>query len=95
MMREILLYIEKGKMTLSQIAREMGLEREELHSRVHMLERSGYIEEASLAGKECDEKCTSCPVSSYCHDDSTNPRYLTLTEKGRRYLFSSGMRADE
>ncbi len=86
MMAEILLYIKNGGMTLSQIARELRVERDELHSRVHMLERSGYIKETSTASSDCTSRCINCPVATTCHDEGSHPNYLVLTEKGNRYL---------
>ncbi len=90
MMAKLLKYIQTGGKTLSQIAGEMGLEREELHSRVHMLERSGYIKETSIASTDCGSRCSNCPVASTCHDDGSHPNYLVLTDKGKRYLQGHG-----
>jgi hypothetical protein len=86
MMAELLRYIHTGGRTLAQIAREMGIERDELHSRVHMLERSGYIKETSTASIDCTSRCGNCPVASTCHDEGSHPNYLVLTEKGLKYL---------
>ena len=88
MIAELLEYLHRGGMTLAQIAKEMEIDRDELHERVHMLERSGYLEEVSTAGKDCGSRCYNCPIATTCHDDPSTPRYLLLTRKGKDFLAS-------
>lgn len=86
MIGELLSCLDRGGMTLAEIAKKMKIDREELHSRVHTLERAGYLEETSVKSKDCESRCVNCPISATCHDDSSEPRYLTLTSKGKAYL---------
>jgi len=96
MIKEILKLMSNGTGTLSGIARELGISREELKSRLEMMERMGYLEEfhgdrGDGCGSAARSACAFCSIGKVCSDtgenDMSKTRRYMLTEKGKRIAF--------
>ncbi len=79
-MEEVLELIKSGVGDEKEIARRLGLSREEVEDIIKILESLGYIERVEFGSSACE----TCPLKRICHGSCLRPtgnKAFSLTEK--------------
>lgn len=78
--------------TTAEIAKSIGITREQLAERLALMERQGYIARHQDAGVGPDSNCSCGHCCSSCHrqDTASDPVLYTLTQKGERLAQDAG-----
>ena len=90
MLRKLLMLLDQGSMTFSEMASAMEVSEVDLRNRLDMLVRMGHMEGVPIMGDSEDPSgdCPGCVLSGRCFDDSCSDGKPTvgyrLTEKGMR-----------
>ena len=96
MIRKALQLIEKGSITLSEMAIELGLTEADLKSRLEMMVMMGHLEAVTIPGDAMDPEghCPGCTMASTCRKDECSEGVpavgYRLTEKGQRLARGKG-----
>ncbi len=69
-LEKVLSLIEGGKRTPEEIARELGMRREDVEAAIDILRSLGYIEEVQKGAPSCD----TCPMKKICRGKCFVPR---------------------
>ncbi|UCC92929.1 MAG: hypothetical protein JSW25_09735 [Thermoplasmata archaeon] len=90
MIRKALVLIDKGSITLSEMAMELDMSEADLKSRLEMMVMMGHLEAVTIAGDSHDPDldCPGCLMASTCREDECSEGVpvvgYRLTDKGRR-----------
>ena len=90
MIRRLLVLLDQGSMSFSELAEELGLTQVDLKGRMELMVRMGHLEAIDLRGHHEDGGggCPGCVLSGRCRDktcdDGTPMVGYRLTEKGMR-----------
>ncbi|MEM1508499.1 MAG: hypothetical protein QXY49_05600 [Thermofilaceae archaeon] len=79
-LEKILFTVAKGPITLSEVARQLGVQLSEAESAIGALLAHGYLREIKA------KPCSSCPVTLACKIGRKGLRTFELTEKGAALL---------
>ncbi len=96
MIKRMLVMIDRGSMTLSAMAFQMGLTEAELKNRLEMMVRMGHLEAMTIDGDSLhpEADCPGCVMASKCKTEecSNGPPVVgyRLTDKGRRLARGTG-----
>jgi len=82
--------IRDGHVTLAECPARLGISREQLENRLHLMERQGYILRQGGAADAPGCTCRHCCASCCQHDSAHLPFTLSLTAKGERLLRVAG-----
>lgn len=96
MIRKALALIDKGSITLSKMALDLGMTEADLKDRLENMARMGLLEAVTIPADAVDPEghCPGCVMASTCRDDVCSEGDPTvgyrLTEKGRRLAGGDG-----
>lgn len=82
--------IRDGSLTLTECAERLGLTREQLDSRLALMERQGYLSQMRPAAAEDGCSCGHCCATCNKSKDAPAPVLYTLTQKGERLAQDTG-----
>ena len=78
-LEKVLSLIERGRRTPEEIARELGMRKEDVEAAIDVLKSLGYIEEVDRGAPSCE----TCPMKKICRGKCFVPRNsgkITLLE---------------
>lgn len=90
MIRNALALIDRGSITLSEMAMELGMSEPDLKNRLEMMVMMGHLEAVTITGDSMDAEldCPGCLMASTCREDECSDGVpvvgYRLTDKGRR-----------
>ena len=90
MIRKALMLIDKGSITLSEMAIDLGMTEADLKSRLEMMVMMGQLEAVTIPGDTMDAEldCPGCLMASTCREDVCSDGSpvvgYRMTDKGRR-----------
>ena len=96
MIRKALAIIDRGSITLSVMAQELGLTEADLKNRLETMVMMGLLEGIPIPGDAIDpeEHCPGCVMASTCREDVCSEGVpvmgYRLTDKGRRLARNGG-----
>jgi DNA-binding HxlR family transcriptional regulator len=81
--------VSNGNITLGESARRLGMTREQLDSRLLLMERQGYLTRLTGTAPEAGCSCGGCCTG--CSNDRNHPPLVmfALTKKGMRLIRSA------
>lgn len=94
MIRKALRLIDKGSITFSEMALELGMTEADLKNRLETMVMMGHLEAVTIPGDSVDPEghCPGCVMASTCREDVCSEGVplvgYRLTEKGRRLVRS-------
>ncbi len=83
-LEKVLSTVAKGPATLTEVAKQLGVQLSEAESIIGALLAHGYLEEVEIG------PCSLCPLASACK--TGGPRLFRLTERGMALLRRRGGR---
>lgn len=92
MIREALEMIDRGSITLSKMAQELGMSEADLKNRLEMMVMMGHLEAVTIPRSAIDPEghCPGCLMASTCKGDVCSEGVpivgYKLTDKGRRMV---------
>jgi len=96
MIRKALQLIDRGSITLSEMAIDLGMTEADLKSRLEMMVMMGHLEAVTIPGDAIDPEghCPGCIMASTCRADECSDGApavgYRLTDKGRRLARGKG-----
>ncbi|NIP37310.1 MAG: hypothetical protein GWN18_20335 [Thermoplasmata archaeon] len=90
MIRKALRLIDRGSITFSEMALELGMTEADLKNRLETMVMMGHLEAVTIPGDAIDPDghCPGCVMASTCREDVCSEGVpvvgYRLTEKGRR-----------
>ena len=79
--------IRDNDVTFGEGAARLGITREQLDNRLHLMERQGYLNRHGGIRETGAGCCNhSCALCSLCRADVPVPRTISLTPKGMRLI---------
>ncbi|MDP3564482.1 MAG: helix-turn-helix domain-containing protein [Methanoregula sp.] len=86
MIASIARILRSGNATPAEIAKCIGISREQLTDRLALMERQGYLARHGNTdpGPDAECRCGHCCSSCCKRDDSMTPILYTLTDKGKQ-----------
>ncbi len=90
MIRELLILVDQGSMTLGDMAVKMDMSEADLKNRMEMMVRMGHLEAMAIGEESPDPEgdCPGCVMASKCQDDTCSDGPVMvgyrITEKGQR-----------
>ncbi len=96
MIRKALELIDRGSITLSEMALELGMTEADLKNRLEMMAMMGHLEAVTIPRDAIDPDghCPGCMMASTCREDLCSDGVpvvgYRLTDKGRRMVHGKG-----
>ena len=90
MIRKALALIDRGSITLSEMAMELDMSEADVKNRLEMMVMMGHLEAVTIPADTTDAEadCPGCIMSSRCREDECSDGVpvvgYRLTEKGKR-----------
>jgi hypothetical protein len=84
--------IDRGSITLSEMALELGMTEADLKSRLETMVRMGHLEAITIPAdaERPDDHCPGCVMASTCREDVCSEGVpvvgYRLTDKGKRII---------
>jgi hypothetical protein len=82
--------VHDGNTTLGECAGRLGLTREQLDSRLILMERQGYLTRVKEAAFGVDCSCGHCCAACCRSTGTPAPEIFTLTPKGEHLIRGTG-----
>ena len=90
MIRKALALIDRGSITLSEMAMELDMSEADVKNRLEMMVMMGHLEAVTIPADTMDAEadCPGCIISSRCREDECSDGIpvvgYRLTDKGKR-----------
>jgi hypothetical protein len=97
MIKQILILLSQGTLTIAEIAHEMNMSKEDVMNHFEMMERMGYLEKSTITATtdrihEPGRVCAFCPEAKRCLSKKTicgDGIYYQMTPKGKKIIINS------